>query len=512
MRKGRGDTQQKTPRPTRPTRVVPWNGPLRPVAPATYEIPQDYRGKEGTLRMNVPARIIASPELLPHIQDDMAPEQVANVASLPGIVGYAMAMPDIHWGYGFPIGGVAAFDPDAGGVVSPGGVGFDINCGVRLLRTDLTEKDVRPRLRETIDALFDAVPCGMGSRGGMALSESDLTSILDSGAAWAVENGWASADDREHIEERGSIHGADSSQVPERARVRGRRSLGSLGSGNHFLELQVVDKTWDEGACKAYDIEVGQVVVMIHTGSRGLGHQICEETVRDLQAGSAGLVDRQLACAPLGTPAADRYLAAMASAANFAFVNRSVITTLARRTMGRLFGAGDEGPGMSLVYDVCHNIAKTERHTIPFGPDAGKVRDLCVHRKGATRAYGPGHPDLPAAYTSAGQPVIVPGDMGRMSFLLAASDGALRTSFGSSCHGAGRRMSRSLAKRTWSGRDLIATLWERDGIVVRAATPDVAAEEAPEAYKDVSQVVDSVEAAGLARKAARMRPLGVVKG
>lgn len=497
-----------------------WTGPLRTVSDAVHEIPADYTGQSGQLAMRVPGRIIAQPSLLPLIQSDMAPEQVANVATLPGIVGYAMAMPDIHWGYGFPIGGVAAFDPDQGGIVSPGGVGFDINCGVRLLKTDLDERDVRGRLKETVDALFDAVPCGMGSKGGLDLSEKDLTDILDRGAAWAVDSGWATEADLAHMEDKGAIGGADARQVNERARVRGRRSLGSLGSGNHFLELQVVDKTWDDAACKAYDVELGQVCVMIHTGSRGLGHQVCEDHVKDLQAVSArhgiALPDRQLACAPLDTPEAHRYMAAMAAAANFAFCNRSVITGHLRRTLGRVFGGGKRGDaadlGIELVYDVCHNIAKMEEHVVPAGPDAGRRKRLCVHRKGATRAFGPGHADLPSAYRAAGQPVVVPGDMGRMSFLLAAQPGAMAASFGSSCHGAGRQLSRSAAKREWSGTALVRELWERDGIYVRAATPDVAAEEAPEAYKDVSQVVDSVEMAGIARKAARLRPLGVVKG
>ncbi|MHB1261957.1 MAG: RtcB family protein [Thermoplasmatota archaeon] len=493
-----------------------WTGPLNPVSAAVHEIPSDYQGQDGKLRMRVPGRIIAQPSLLASIKDDNAPEQVANVATLPGIVGYAMAMPDIHWGYGFPIGGVAAFDPDEGGVVSPGGVGFDINCGVRLLKTDLEERDVRARLPEIVDALFDAVPCGMGSKGGLDLSEADLTDILDRGAAWAVDHGWATAADVAHMEDGGAITGADARQVHDRARVRGRRSLGSLGSGNHFLELQVVDKTWDDAACKAYGVELGQVTVMIHTGSRGLGHQVCEDHVKDLQAVSArhgiSLADRQLACAPLGTPEAERYMAAMASAANFAFCNRSVITKHVHDTLGRLFGRGREAVGAEVVYDVCHNIAKMEEHTIPAGPDAGRRKSVCVHRKGATRAFGPGHADVPSAYRAVGQPVMVPGDMGRMSFLLAAQSGAMDTSFGSSCHGAGRHMSRSAAKREWSGAALVRELWERDGIYVRAATPDVAAEEAPGAYKDVSEVVDSVEMAGIARKAARMRPLGVVKG
>ncbi|MEK6985270.1 MAG: RtcB family protein [Candidatus Thermoplasmatota archaeon] len=494
--------------------MAAWEGPLNDVGGGMHEIPTTYTGRDGNLRMRVPGRIVAQPDLLAHIRDDPAAEQVANVACLPGIVGHALAMPDIHWGYGFPIGGVAAFDPDAGGVVSPGGVGFDINCGVRLLRTPLSERDLRPRLVETVDALFDAVPVGMGSRGGLELKESDLNAILDTGAAWAVDNGWAYSSDRENMEDRGTIAGADASKVHERARLRGRRSLGSLGSGNHFLELQVVDKTWDEAACKAYGVWQGQVLVMIHTGSRGLGHQICEDSVRDLQAVSArhniDLPDRQLAAAPLGTPEADAYLGAMAAAANFAFVNRSVAATHARRTLGKLFGIAEEET--EVLYDVCHNIAKMEEHVIPVGPDAGKRKNLCVHRKGATRAFGPGHADLPSHYRATGQPVMVPGDMGRASFLLAASPGALATTFGSCCHGAGRRMSRGEAKRTWNGEELLRKLWEEDGIRVRAASPDVVAEEAPEAYKDVSRVVESVEVAGLARKVARMRPLGVIKG
>jgi tRNA-splicing ligase RtcB len=493
---------------------VTWAGPLTRAAPGVHEIPQDYRGRDGNLKMRVPGRIIANDSLLGSIKDDLAPEQVANVATLPGIVGYSLAMPDIHWGYGFPIGGVAAFDPDDGGVVSPGGVGFDINCGVRLLRTPLVERDARARIVELVDALFDAVPCGMGSRGGLELSERDLDGILDGGAAWAVENGWANAADRENMEERGAIPGADARAVHERARVRGRRSLGSLGSGNHFLEVQTVDKTWDEAACKAYGVDVGQVCIMIHTGSRGLGHQICEDHVKDLQPVAArhgiDLPDRQLACAPLGTPEADRYLAAMAAAANFAFVNRSVITTHARRVLAKTFGIGDFET--EVLYDVCHNIAKMEEHVVPAGPLAGRRRKLCVHRKGATRAYGPEHPGVPVAYRPVGQPVLVPGDMGRMSFLLAAMDGAEKATFGSSCHGAGRHISRSQAKREWRGEDLIRKLWEEQGIRVRAATPSVAAEEAPGAYKDVSEVVDSVEEVGLARKVARLRPLGVVKG
>ncbi|HET6398397.1 MAG TPA: RtcB family protein [Candidatus Thermoplasmatota archaeon] len=491
-----------------------WTGPLVAAGPGQYEIPADYAGQTGQLRMRVPGRIIASPQLVQSIQDDLAPEQVAQVATLPGIVGHALAMPDIHWGYGFPIGGVAAFDPDDGGVVSPGGVGFDINCGVRLLRTGLSERDVRPRLQETVDALFDAVPCGMGSRGGLELGERELESILDEGAGWAVSMGHATEADRQMMEDLGRIAGASSAAVDERARVRGRRSLGSLGSGNHFLELQVVDQTWDDAACKAYDLQVGDVCVMVHTGSRGLGHQVCEDHVKGLQQVASrhgiALPDRQLACAPLGSAEAERYMAAMAAAANFAFCNRSVITGHVRRVLHRLYGASETD--VSLLYDVCHNIAKMEEHTVPAGPLAGRRRKLCVHRKGATRAFAAGSPGVPGAYASVGQPVVVPGDMGRMSFVLAAKEGAMRTTFGSCCHGAGRRLSRTAASKAWTGPQLVRQLWEEQGIWVRAATPEVAAEEAPEAYKDVSEVVASVELAGIASRAARLRPMGVVKG
>ncbi len=485
-----------------------WSGPLNDVGGGMHEIPADYKGQDGRLRMRVPGRIVATGDLLEHINDDLAPEQVANVASLPGIAGYSLAMPDIHWGYGFPIGGVAAFDPDHGGVVSPGGVGFDINCGVRLLRTDLHVDDARPQLQELMDALYKAVPAGMGSRGKGAGSNA-VQDIMTEGASWAVENGFATKDDAARMEEGGRIPGADPSVISDRALLRGQRSLGSLGSGNHFLEVQYVDETYDDAACKAYGVAPGQVFVMLHTGSRGLGHQVCQEHVEALQGApkryGIDLVDRQLACAPLDSPEAESYMGAMAAAANFAFVNRSILTTRTREVLGR-FGASAD-----VVYDVCHNIAKWEEHRIPAGEEEGQRKRLCVHRKGATRSYGPGHADLPSEYQDVGQPVIVPGDMGRMSFLLAGDQGAMDKSFGSSCHGAGRRLSRSAAKKQFEGQVLIDLL-RTQGIIVKATSEQVAAEEAPEAYKDVSQVVESVHQAGLARKAARLRPMGVVKG
>ncbi|MGB1586611.1 MAG: RtcB family protein [Thermoplasmatota archaeon] len=468
-----------------------------------HEIPADYRGQDGNLRMRVPGRVVADGDLLPHIMDDQALEQVANVASLPGIVGASLAMPDIHWGYGFPIGGVAAFDLEEG-VVSPGGVGFDINCGVRLLRTDLMVDDIRNDLPAMMDQLFAAAPAGMGSRGDLRIDDAALDDILERGAYWARDHGLATDQDLASMEDGGCIPGAAPELISDRARLRGKRSLGSLGSGNHFLELQVVDQLWDADAASRFGVQEGQLVVMIHTGSRGLGHQVCQEHVQALQSTATDhgidLPDRQLACAPLASQEAQDYLGAMNAAANFAFVNRSAMATVVRDVLEPLGGRAET------LYDVCHNIAKVETHRVD-----GEQRKVCVHRKGATRAFPAGHDDVPEAYRAVGQPVMVPGDMGRQSFLLAGSPGAMETSFGSSCHGAGRRMSRTEAKRRFGGQQLIDEL-AKQGILVRATSQNVAAEEAPEAYKDVSQVVQSVENAGLARRVARMRPLGVVKG
>jgi tRNA-splicing ligase RtcB (3'-phosphate/5'-hydroxy nucleic acid ligase) len=490
---------------------VTWQGPLQTAGEGVYEIPADYRGVDGKLRMRVPARIVADETLLMHMRDDLAPEQLANVASMPGIVGAAWAMPDMHWGYGFPIGGVAAFDPDEGGVVSPGGVGFDINCGVRLLRTGLTVAEVRPRLGELLDALFATVPAGLGGRGDARIKAGQLHTILEEGAAWAVDEGLLSAAERACLEEGGRLDGASREHVSERALERGRRTLGSLGSGNHFLEVQTVAETWP--GAQQFGVAEGDVVVMLHTGSRGLGHQVAQDHLDALQADRYGIAlpDRQLACAPLDSPEAERYLGAMAAAANFAFVNRSLLADRARRAVGSVFCDAE----VETIYDVCHNIAKWEEHVV-----GGRRRRLLVHRKGATRAFGPGHPELPAAYRDAGQPVLVPGDMGRQSFLLAGRGAGAHGSsggqtepraFSSCCHGAGRQMSRGAAKREWNGKRLVAEL-AAQGIQVRAVSPEVAAEEAPEAYKDVAEVVGAVERAGLAAAVARLKPLGVVKG
>jgi len=441
---------------------------------------------------------------------------VANVATLPGIVGRSLAMPDIHWGYGFPIGGVAAFaveEVETGmGVVSPGGVGFDINCGVRMLRTDLTEREVQPRIKQLIDTLFELVPSGLGSEGLIRLQADRLDPVLEGGARWAAEEGYLWDRDLEVLEEGGRLENASAGKASHRARKRGSRQLGSLGSGNHFLEVQVVEEILDETAAKAYGLTgPGQAVVMMHTGSRGFGHQACQDHLDLLQQASRKydikLVDRQLACAPLHTPEADTYMKVMAAAANYAWANRSLITHWTREAFHRVFDSDAEDLGLETVYDVAHNIAKVETHQVD-----GQKREVVVHRKGATRAFGPGLPEVPSAYQEAGQPVIVPGDMGSSSYLLAGTQGAMELSFGSTCHGAGRMLSRTKARKKWRGDDLIRDLWKRQQIYVRAQSPKVAAEEAPGAYKDVSRVVEVCHAAGIARKVARMRPLGVVKG
>ena len=441
---------------------------------------------------------------------DMAVQQVANVATLPGIVGHALAMPDIHWGYGFPIGGVAAMRLEDG-VVSPGGVGFDINCGVRLLRTNLDERAVRDRLPEIVNQLFRDVPTGLG-RGKKKRSHSiDVEGALAEGAAWAVDNGHGSREDLSAIEAGGHLPGADPSMVSDRARQRGAPQLGSLGSGNHFLEMQVVETIADEQAARAFGItELGQVMVSIHTGSRGLGHQVCQEYLgvmqRAMEYYRITLPDRQLACAPIQSPEGQSYLGAMTAAANFAFANRQAITERTRRALGRALGGLKAGVEVGVVYDVAHNIAKMERHRVN-----GSEVTLCVHRKGATRALPAGDPDVPAKYRAVGQPVLIPGDMGRYSYVLVGQERARRETFASTCHGAGRVLSRGAAKRKLAGVNLVQALKEK-GIVVRAQSKSGLAEEASDAYKDVRDVVDVVEQSGIARVVARVRPIGVIKG
>ena len=468
-----------------------------------WEIP-----KQGA--MLVPGRIYANAHMMDQLRNDPALRQVANVACLPGIVGYSLAMPDVHWGYGFPIGGVAATDA-AEGVISPGGVGYDINCGVRLVRTNLRYDDIAPKVGSVVDALFDAIPAGVGSEGAIpTLSVEELKQITEKGARWALRNGYATEDDLQHTEEGGCLVGADPDKVSQQAYQRGRKQLGTLGSGNHFLELGRVDKVYDLRAAGALGIEPGHVTVLIHSGSRGLGHQTCDDYLHMIGAAmpryEINLPDRQLASAPILSPEGQAYLAAMAAAANFAWCNRQVMMHLTRETFLRVLGMSPRELGFSLVYDVCHNIAKFEKHFVD-----GEDRIVCVHRKGATRAFGPGNPALPEALRPLGQPVLIPGDMGRYSFVLLGKETAMRETFGSSCHGAGRTMSRTRAKHEARGRDLNRELAQL-GVIVRARSRAGVAEEMPAAYKDVADVVEVMEAAGVTKKVARLKPFAVIKG
>jgi len=458
--------------------------------------------------MRVPGIVYATTELFDQPGHEEALRQVANVATLPGIVKASIAMPDIHWGYGFPIGGVAATD-DREGVVSPGGVGFDINCGVRLVRTGLRRDEVEPRLEELLHELMRRVPQGTGARGALRLSPREFRRLIELGVPFLAERGLASEEDIVHTEEGGRLPGADADAVTQKALQRGLPQVGSLGAGNHFLEVQVVDEVVDRDAAEAYGIAVGQVAVMIHSGSRGFGHQTCTDHLARMNAPNRfgfELPDRQLACAPVGSPEGRDYLAAMACACNFAFANRQVMMNEVRGAFEQVFRASHRRLGVELVYDVAHNIAKRETHAVD-----GVERAVWVHRKGATRAFGPGRPDVPADYRDVGQPVIIPGDMGRESWLLRGTGVAMSETFGSTCHGAGRLMSRGAARKVRSGAEVRREL-EEQGIVVRAASTGLLAEEAPYAYKDVAQVVGVVEAVGLSGRVARLRPLGVLKG
>ncbi len=486
-----------------------WSGPLNKIGEYRYEIPKTYRGINGNLKMRVPALIYASEEMLPAIRKDNAPEQAANVATLPGIVGRSLAMPDIHWGYGFPIGGVAATDAEEG-VISPGGVGFDINCGVRLVRTNLKIGDLdRSKIRQLVDELFKNIPSGVGSQAKVRLNRAQLDDVLQMGARWAVENGYGWEEDLEYLEENGCMEIADAGYVSEKAKERGRSQVGSLGAGNHFLEIQKVAEIFDENAAKIYGVEKDQIVVMIHTGSRGCGHQICSDYLRVLEQAvrkyNISLPDRQLACAPVKSREGESYFKAMACAANFAWANRQMIVHWVRQSFENVLGRDAEELGMHIVYDVCHNIAKVEEHIVD-----GKKMLLYVHRKGATRSFGPGRKEIPKKYQDVGQPVLIPGDMGTESYLLRGTNES-EEAFGSTCHGAGRVMSRHQAKRRWNGRE-IARMLEQRGIYAHPASWSVMAEESPDAYKDVSQVVNVTHGAGLSLKVAKMVPLGVVKG
>jgi len=461
--------------------------------------------------MRVPGRVFASRELFDKAVADRAVQQVANVATLPGIVGASLAMPDIHWGYGFPIGGVAATDVDAGGVISPGGVGFDIGCGVRLLRSELEyETDVKPVIRELVEALGRIVPRGVGGAGRMPLTRREFERTLTEGVALPLAKGAGTVEDAELCEDFGVLQGADPDAISDRARERGAKQLGSLGAGNHFLEIQVVDQIRDAQSAKIMALSEGQVCVMIHSGSRGVGHQACTDYLkvidRTMPRLGISVPDRQLACVPIDHHEARRYFGAMQAAGNFARANRQVLTDAAREAFGAVFRRSRTDIGMALVYDISHNLAKIEDHEVD-----GVLRTLCVHRKGATRAFGPDHPDIPARYKAIGQPVIIPGSMGSPSFVLTGADGAAARSFSSTCHGAGRAMSRTQAKKKMSGAELKKDL-ESQGIIVAKSQLKLLAEEAPYAYKDATAVVETCEGAGLSRVVARLRPVGVVKG
>jgi tRNA-splicing ligase RtcB len=482
-----------------------WQGQLVKVDEYRWEIPRDYKAG-----MRVPGLIYASEEMLGSMRDEQTPEQVANVAFLPGVVGYSLAMPDIHWGYGFPIGGVAAMTIEDG-VVSPGGVGYDINCGVRLLLTGLSEAEVRPRIEALVNQLFVNVPSGLGSQGKMKVSEREMDRLMVEGARWAVKRGLGNEEDLDVTEENGCLAGADPGKISDRATKRGSPQAGTLGSGNHFLEVQSVKEILDSRVAKTFGItEIDQVLVLIHTGSRGFGHQVCTDHLRVMEQATSkygiNLPDRQLACAPIESPEGRDYLAAMACAANYAWANRQCIAHWVRESFSNVFGKSPEKLGMKQVYDVAHNIAKIEEHTV-----GGHKVKVCVHRKGATRAFPAGHKDVPERYREVGQPVLVPGDMGRRSFVAVGTRKAMSDSFGSTCHGAGRVMSRGAAKRGIKGTDVIREL-ENRGIIVKTGSIHELAEEASQAYKDVSEVMDVVHQAGISRKVAMAVPMGVIKG
>jgi tRNA-splicing ligase RtcB len=450
--------------------------------------------------------VYATEGLLAQIRHDLSLEQAINVAMLPGIVGPSLAMPDIHQGYGFPIGGVAATDWN-NGVVSPGGVGFDINCGVRSIATSLTQADVRQKLQEIVNQAFRDVPCGTGSEGSFKITEKQLDQVLVEGARWAVENGFGCERDLEFCEANGCLPEADPDAVSERAKERGRPQLGTLGSGNHFLEIQYVEEIHDHTAAQAMGLTVDQVVVLIHCGSRGLGHQVCADYLAKMGPAmkkyGISLPDRQLACVPIQSEEGQSYLAAMRASANFAWANRQAILHLVRGAFQKVFG---KGVRMDLVYDVCHNIAKRETHIVE-----GRKVDVLVHRKGATRAFPPGHREIPRAYREIGQPVLIPGSMGTASWILAGAEGAMKEAFGSVCHGAGRVLSRTAARKGHDARQVAKRLADR-GILVRSESREGIIEEIPEAYKNVDEVIEVVHQAGLARKVARLRPMGVIKG
>jgi tRNA-splicing ligase RtcB len=476
---------------------------LKRIDETRIEVPLDY--KQG---MRVKG-IIYVDEVLEKDLEDQSIDQVSNVATLPGIIKASFAMPDVHTGYGFAIGGVAAFTLKEG-IVSPGGVGYDINCGVRLLRSNLKKEEVLPKIKDLVSVLYNEIPSGVGSKGKIRLGHEDEKKLLLHGARWAVEQGFGDADDLKRTESGGCIEGADTSLISQKAYERGRAQQGTLGSGNHFLEVQYVDEVYDEKAAASLGLFKDQITVMIHTGSRGFGHQVCTDFLEIMERAvvkyKIDLPDKELACAPYESPEAQNYLAAMRAAANYAWANRQCIMHWAKESFMRIFNVSPKALGMTLIYDVAHNIAKIEDHEVN-----GKKMRLVVHRKGATRAFPPGHPELPEVYESLGQPVLIPGDMGRVSFVLLGTEKAMKETFGSTCHGAGRVMSRHQAIRQAKGRSIWREMEEK-GIIVRSAGRETLAEEMSEAYKDISNVVDVVHKAGISKKVARLRPIGVIKG
>lgn len=467
-----------------------------------WEIPKENK-------MRVPGRIYASEKMITAIRNDNSPLQVQNVSQLPGIINFSMAMPDIHWGYGFPIGGVAAFDLKTG-VISPGGVGYDINCGVRLLRTALDKQDIKEKINDLVNGLFNYIPSGVGSKSDFKVTEKQLHRVMVKGARWIIEQGYGDEGDLEKIEEHGQMEGADPATVSDKAIKRGLPQLGTLGSGNHFVEIQYVDEIYDDTLAARLGLFKGQITVTIHTGSRGLGYQVCDDYIRTMVQAShkygIELPDRQLCCAPVNSPEGQQYFAAMVCAVNYAFANRQVISYWVKEAFMNALNLSPRQVQFDTVYEVAHNIAKIETHIFE-----GKEKKFCVHRKGATRAFGPGRAELPEIYRDIGQPVLIPGDMGRCSYVLIGTPTAMEQTFGSTCHGAGRVLSREKAKKAAQGRAIQREL-EDIGIIARAASRATMAEEIPEAYKDVSEVVAAVVGAGVSKKVAKLKPMGVIKG
>ncbi len=481
---------------------------LKKIEEYLYEIPKSYRSD-----MRVPARIYADELLLQSIWKDRSLEQLVNVTTLPGIVGYAFAMPDVHEGYGFPIGGVAATKLPRG-VISPGGVGYDINCGTRVLTSEVTFEELKPHLEKLLDELFYNIPSGVGRGGKIKLNSSQMDGVLKNGSGWAIQNGYGTKEDLEHTEEQGCMSGVNPENVSERAKQRGINQLGTLGSGNHFLEIGTVKQIFDKHVALKFNLKKDQITIFIHSGSRGLGHQVCTDYVREMHGKLSSfrikLPDPELACAPLDSEEGKKYFSAMSASANFAWANRQCLTHLVRKIWEKTLAGKIKNFQLKLLYDVAHNIAKIEEHQTVTNHQSPSTIKVCVHRKGATRAFRPGHPDLPEDYKPYGQPVLIPGDMGTASYILTGAEKSQNT-FGSVCHGAGRVLSRKAAKRKIWGEKLEEDLRKR-GIIVKCKSKPGLAEEAPEAYKDIDIVVNIVEKAGLAKKIARLEPIGVIKG